>query len=399
MPEGFNLHPTIARIFKQRVQEVMERKPIDWPLAELLAFGSLLLEGMPVRLSGQDSRRGTFSQRHSVLYDARTGEPYLPLNALGSEQAPFQVYDSLLSEAAVLGFEFGYALDDPHTLVLWEAQFGDFGNGAQVIIDQFIASSESKWQRDSGLVMLLPHGYEGQGPEHSSARLERFLQLCAEDNIQVCYPSTPAQYFHLLRRQMQRSFRKPLILMTPKSLLRLKTASLADRRVRSRPLPRSPRRCRRRPRPGAARGAVQRQGLLRPAGPAQRGQGRRHGSSSASSSSTRCTRSCCVRCWDVIARPASGCGHRRNRRTTAAGAFMEPRLRALGFSAEYVGRDASASPATGSLQIHKREQKELIEAAIGGSVPHLVRARRDGQEPAREPARPREERATRPAKT
>src|SRR5262249_1773548 len=165
------------------------------------------------------------STRHSVLYDARTGEPYSPLTALGPHQAPYMVYDSLLSEAAVLGFDFGYSLDSPNTLVLWEAQFGDFANGAQGIIDQFIASSQSKWQRDSGLVMLLPHGYEGQGPEHSSARLERYLQLCAEDNLQVCCPSSPAQYFHVLRRQMKRSFRKPLVLMTPKSLLRLKAAT------------------------------------------------------------------------------------------------------------------------------------------------------------------------------
>src|SRR5205823_6605754 len=177
-----------------------------------------------VRLSGQDSRRGTFSQRHSVLYDAKTGEPYSPLNYLEPEQARFNAYDSLLSEAAVLGFDFGYSLDAPDTLVLWEAQFGDFANGAQVIIDQFICCSLSKWQRDSGLVMLLPHGYEGQGPEHSSARLERYLQLCAEDNLQVCYPSTPAQYFHLLRRQMKRNFRKPLIVLTPKSMLRSKAA-------------------------------------------------------------------------------------------------------------------------------------------------------------------------------
>src|SRR6185437_2382406 len=224
-PDNFAVHPTVARIFKAYLQDIHERKPIPWPLAELLSFGSLLVEGVPVRLSGQDSRRSTFSQRHSVVYDARTGEPYLPLNDLAPHQAPYHAYDSLLSEAAVLGFEFGYALDAPQTLVMWEAQFGDFANGAKVIIDQFIASSESKWQRDSGVVMLLPHGYEGQGPEHSSARLERYLQLCAEDNMQVCYPSTPAQYFHLLRRQMKRNFRKPLIVMTPKSLLRLKAAS------------------------------------------------------------------------------------------------------------------------------------------------------------------------------
>src|SRR5262249_40621268 len=225
VPESFTVHPKIARLLEQRSEEVAKGQGMDGPSAELLAFGWLLREGTPVRLGGQDSRRGPFSQRHAVLYDARTGEPFSPLNALGPEQAPFQIYDSLLSEAAVLGFEFGYALDAPETLVLWEAQFGDFANGAQVIIDQFIAASQSKWKRDSGLVMLLPHGYEGQGPDHSSARLERYLQLCAEDNLQVCYPSTPAQYFHVLRRQMKRNFRKPLVLLTPKSMLRLKAAS------------------------------------------------------------------------------------------------------------------------------------------------------------------------------
>lgn len=224
VPEKFTTNPKITKLLEARRQEVRDRKTIDWSTAEALAFGSLLLEGTEVRLSGQDSRRGTFSQRHAVLFDARTGEHYLPLNHLAPDQARFSAYDSTLSEAAVLGFEFGYTLDDPNMLVLWEAQFGDFANGAQVVIDQFIVCSTSKWSRDSGLVMLLPHGYEGQGPEHSSARLERFLQLCADDNIQVCYPTAPAQYFHVLRRQLKRNFRKPLILMTPKSLLRHKRA-------------------------------------------------------------------------------------------------------------------------------------------------------------------------------
>jgi 2-oxoglutarate dehydrogenase E1 component len=194
--------------------------PFDWAFAESLAFGTLLVEKTPVRLSGQDSRRGTFSQRHSVLYDAETRDRYIPLLNISPDQARFCVYNSLLSEAAVLGFDYGYSLDFPEMLCLWEAQFGDFANGAQVIIDQFIASAESKWQRPSGIVLLLPHGYEGQGPEHSSARLERYLQLCAEENLQVCNVTTPAQYFHLLRRQMRRTFLKPLVLMTPKSLLR-----------------------------------------------------------------------------------------------------------------------------------------------------------------------------------
>ena len=224
VPPGFSVNPKLARLLAGRLKTFEAKEPLDWAFAETLAIGSLLWEDTPVRLSGQDSRRGTFSQRHAVLVDTKTEERHIPLNHLKEDQAEFCVYDSLLSEAAVLGFDYGYSLDEPHMLIMWEAQFGDFANGAQVIIDQFIASGESKWGRASGLVMLLPHGYEGQGPEHSSARLDRFLQLCAEEKIQVTVPSTPAQYFHLLRRQVRRSFRKPLIVMTPKSLLRHKQA-------------------------------------------------------------------------------------------------------------------------------------------------------------------------------
>ena len=223
IPEGFNAHPTIRKIFDNKRKMFESGKGFDWATAEQLAFATLLEEGYPVRLSGQDSGRGTFSQRHSVLRDQKEDNShYTPLNNISKKQKKFEVIDSLLSELAVLGFEHGYALSEPTTLVVWEAQFGDFANGAQVVIDQFIASGERKWSRASGIVMLLPHGYEGQGPEHSSARLERFLQLCAQENIQVMNCTTPANYFHALRRQIHRDFRKPLIIMTPKSLLRHK---------------------------------------------------------------------------------------------------------------------------------------------------------------------------------
>ncbi len=383
VPDSFTVHPKIARQLEERRKEVQERKPIDWAFAESLAFGSLLLEGVPVRLSGQDSRRGTFSQRHAVLYDPTTGEPYYPLSLLSTEKVPFQVYDSLLSEAAVLGFEFGYALDSPSTLVLWEAQFGDFANGAQVIIDQFICCSLSKWQRDCGLVMLLPHGYEGQGPEHSSARLERYLQLCAEDNMQVCYPSTPAQYFHVLRRQMKRNFRKPLILMTPKSLLRLKAAvspveaftqgrfqEVIDDAAAD---------------PGRVRRVLLCSGKIYYELAERRAQ-------------EESGEVALVRVEQLYPFPEEVLGKvlaryrkakewawvQEESQNMGAWSFMEPRLRGMGYAVEYVGRDASASPATGSHQVHLREQREVVEAAVTGSVPHVVRAPTAGW------ARPRE---------
>jgi 2-oxoglutarate dehydrogenase E1 component len=221
VPDGFELHPKLAPLLKRRAEMAEGRAEVDWATAEALAFGTLLLEGVPVRLSGQDSGRGTFSQRHAVLYDVRTGAEHAPLNAVAPAGVRFEVHDSLLSEAAVMGFEFGYAVADHRALVMWEAQFGDFFNGAQPIIDQFVAASETKWGQPTGLVLLLPHGMEGQGPEHSSARLERFLELCAEDNMSVCYPSNPASYFHLLRKQARDRVEKPLVVMTPKSLLRL----------------------------------------------------------------------------------------------------------------------------------------------------------------------------------
>ncbi|MDD5351285.1 MAG: 2-oxoglutarate dehydrogenase E1 component, partial [Chthoniobacteraceae bacterium] len=231
VPGDFHILPKLQRLLlDRRAKAHAAGGPYDWAFGEALAFGSLLLEGTPVRLSGQDSQRGTFSQRHAVLFDAETGAPYTPLQHMDPRQARLCIYNSLLSEAAVLGFDYGYSINYPTMLCLWEAQFGDFANGAQVIIDQFIASAESKWQRPSGIVLLLPHGYEGQGPEHSSARVERFLQLCAEENLQIADPTTPAQYFHLLRRQMKRPFLKPLIVMTPKSLLRAEAcvSTIAD---------------------------------------------------------------------------------------------------------------------------------------------------------------------------
>jgi len=229
-PKSFSPHKTIVRILAARRKTIDEGKGIDWATAEALAFGTLVVEGYRVRLSGQDSERGTFSHRHAVLMDQVNEKKYTPLKHISKAQAPFEVINSMLSEEAVLGFEYGYSLAEPNALVLWEAQFGDFANGAQVIVDQFISSGERKWLRMSGLVLLLPHGYEGQGPEHSSARLERYLQLCAEDNWQIANCTTPANYFHILRRQLHRQFRKPLALMTPKSLLRHKrvVSSLAQ---------------------------------------------------------------------------------------------------------------------------------------------------------------------------
>jgi 2-oxoglutarate dehydrogenase E1 component len=373
VPKDFGAHSKIIRQLDARRKEVEQGKSVDWSMAEALAFGSLLLEQHPVRFSGQDSSRGTFSQRHAVLLDEHTGEAYVPLNSIGPNQATFSVFDSPLSETAVLGFEFGYSLDLPQTLTIWEAQFGDFANGAQVIIDQFIVCSESKWQRDSGLVLLLPHGYEGQGPEHSSARLERFLQLCAEDNIQVCNLTTPAQYFHVLRRQIKRNFRKPLILMTPKSLLRHKAAVsplgqlaaghflevLDDNSVD----------------PGRVRRVLFCSGKIYYDLAEQRS--RRKADDVAivrveqfypfpdellERTLARYTK---TKDWVWVQEESMNMG---------GWSFMEPRMRDLGRPVAYVGRDASASPATASRQVHLQEQKELVECAIEGEVPHWVKA-------------------------
>ena len=234
IPENFKLHPLVEKVINDRRTMGRGEAPLDWGMGEHLAFASLVASGYPIRLTGQDSGRGTFTHRHAVLHDQNRERwndgAYIPLQNIAEQQAPFTVIDSVLSEEAVLGFEYGYSTAEPNTLVIWEAQFGDFVNGAQVVIDQFISSGEAKWGRASGLTLFLPHGYEGQGPEHSSARIERFLQLCADANMQVCQPTTPAQIFHLIRRQMIRVFRKPLIVFTPKSLLRHKeaTSSLSE---------------------------------------------------------------------------------------------------------------------------------------------------------------------------
>ncbi|NDE69454.1 MAG: multifunctional oxoglutarate decarboxylase/oxoglutarate dehydrogenase thiamine pyrophosphate-binding subunit/dihydrolipoyllysine-residue succinyltransferase subunit, partial [Microbacteriaceae bacterium] len=224
LPPSFNVHPKLQQLLAKRV-EMSREGGIDWGFGELLALGSLLVEGVNIRMSGQDTRRGTFVQRHAVFHDRENGQEWMPLRNLTAEQAKFYIYDSLLSEYAAMGFEYGYSVERKDALVLWEAQFGDFANGAQTILDEFISSAEQKWGQHSSLVLLLPHGYEGQGPDHSSARIERYLQLCAENNMTVAQPSTPANHFHLLRRQAYARPRRPLVVFTPKSMLRLKAAS------------------------------------------------------------------------------------------------------------------------------------------------------------------------------
>jgi 2-oxoglutarate dehydrogenase E1 component len=367
LPENFHAQGRLKKFFlDKRVAVWKAGGPFDWSYAEALAFGSLLVEKVPVRLSGQDSRRGTFSQRHCVLYDELSRNRYIPLLHLTEDQARFCVYNSLLSENAVLGFDYGYSLSFPQMLTLWEAQFGDFSNGAQVVIDQFIVSAESKWQRPSGIVLLLPHGYEGQGPEHSSARLERFLQLCAEENIQVCNVTTPAQYFHLLRRQMKRPFRKPLVLMTPKSLLRAaECTSTADDFTKGRfheiypgPAPAKPKDVSRvimcsgkvyydllkyREEKQATDAAIVRVEQLYPL----------HEKALLAAFAEFPKAKTFVWCQEESA-------------NMGAWSYLQPNLRRLVGDKKvlYAGRNASASPAVGSLGTHKQEQKVLIEEAF-----------------------------------
>jgi len=366
VPENFNVQPKIKRIVIDHRRKVFEKGgPYEWHYAEALAFGSLLLEQIPVRLSGQDSSRGTFSTRHAILYDEKTAEPYVPLMHIAKKQERICIYNSLLSEAAVLGFDYGYSLDYPGMLCLWEAQFGDFANGAQTIIDQFIVPAESKWQRPSGIVLLLPHGYEGQGPEHSSGRLERFLQLCAEDNIQVCNLTTSAQYFHLLRRQVKRDFVKPLIVMTPKSLLRAEFASS--------------------PASDFTQGKFEEILAAPKAGPNDKIKriilcsGKVYYDLLNYREGNKITDTAIIRVEQLYPLAETKLRNitkgftkvsrlvwcQEEPQNMGAWTFVEPRLRKL-FKREiqYAGRDASASPAVGALAIHKREQARLVKDAF-----------------------------------
>jgi 2-oxoglutarate dehydrogenase E1 component len=375
VPEGFNIHKTLQRILDAKKEMFASGEGFDWATAEALAFGSLIADGHGVRLSGQDSGRGTFSQRHAVWVDQQSGDKYIPLTSI--EGGRFEVRDSPLSEFGVLGFEYGYSLADPRCLVLWEAQFGDFANGAQPIIDQFVAAGEAKWLRASGLVMLLPHGFEGQGPEHSSARLERYLQLCAEDNMQVANCTTPANYFHILRRQMRRDFRKPLIMMTPKSLLRHKLAvsKASDftgdshfRRILSDLNP---------PAEGETRRVVLCSGKL-----AYELMEARDGAGDKGTEIIRIEQlypfpsEPLVKRLKGMTKLTDLIWAQEEPKNNGAWFFVEDLLEQCltdsghqGMRAQYAGRDASASPATGLAKRHAAEQAALIAAALGHSSP------------------------------
>jgi 2-oxoglutarate dehydrogenase E1 component len=362
VPDGFRVHPKLEKLLEQR-RTALDEGRVDWALGEALALGTLLREGVTVRLTGQDTRRGTFSQRHGVLVDQETGAEYLPLQHVGEPQGRAYLYDSLLSEFAVVGFEYGYSVADPDALVLWEGQFGDFVNGAQVIVDQYLVAAEDKWLQTSGLVLLLPHGYEGQGPEHSSARLERFLELSAKDNIEVVVPSTAAQYFHVLRRQALRDVRKPLIVMTPKSLLRLAEAASRTEDLTS----------------GGFRPV-----LADPAPPANASrvvlcQGKLFYELARRRSETSATNVALVRLEQCYPFPTDAMRTELDRfgeaelvwtqeepENMGAGRFVVRNLRErLGLEATMVARRESPSPATGSLTLHKAEQEQLATRALG----------------------------------
>ena len=370
VPEGFNINPKMVGQLARRAKMGDGSMPLDWAFAEAVAFGSLVLEGSRVRLSGQDSGRGTFSQRHAVLYDTQTGRSWTPLSELRSEvnaEARFEVFDSSLSEEGVLGFEYGYSVIAKDSLILWEAQFGDFGNGAQTIIDQYIAASEDKWKQTSRLVMLLPHGYEGQGPEHSSARLERYLQLCAENNLQVCYPTTPAQYFHLLRRQIKPGMERPLVVMTPKSLLRLPAASSSVVDLTT----------------GGFRPVIDDVEIQNAAGVEKivMCSGKVYYDLAEARKKSEERRVAIVRLEQFYPFPAEAVRAMLERypnsaqfvwaqeepRNMGGWTFVEPRIESLlkeGQRPMYVGRTASASPATGSYSIHQKEQAQIVSEAL-----------------------------------
>jgi 2-oxoglutarate dehydrogenase E1 component len=366
-PESFHIHPKIKKLLEQRLEMGEGKRPFDYGMAEAVAFASLVKAGTPVRLSGQDSQRGTFNQRHSVLIDIENEQRWIPLNHIAAEQAPFDVYNSILSEAGVLGFEYGYSRDSPETLVLWEAQFGDFANGAQIVIDQFISSGEDKWGLLSGVVLLLPHGYEGQGPEHSSARVERYLQLAARDNMQICQPSTAAQYFHLLRRQAMRKWRKPLVVFTPKSMLRHPDAVSSIEEF-SKP---------RFQNVLAETQIVNAQKLLLCTG--------KIGHELRVERAKRCNTMTGIIFveqlypWPEEELASAIAAHpeahevvwvQEEPANMGAHSFVMPRLRRLaqGRSVLSVKRSAAASPATGSAKAHELEQKTLIELALSHSA-------------------------------
>ncbi len=373
VPEGFHVNPKIARQLEAKRAMIESGEGIDWATGEALAFGTLLTDRHRVRMSGEDTQRGTFSQRHAVLVDQETQHEYVPLNNIAPDQAKIEIYNSLLSEQGVLGFEYGYTLADPRTLVLWEAQFGDFANGAQVVIDQFLASGETKWLRMSGLVLLLPHGYEGQGPEHSSARLERYLQLCAEHNMVVANLTTPANYFHALRRQLARNYRKPLVLMTPKSLLRHKLAvsTLAEFSTGSafRPVIGEAH-------PTELGGEIKRAVLC---------SGKVYYDLLAERREQAVNDAALVRVEQLYPFPAKSLGKvlahypaadviwcQEEPRNMGAWTFVDRRIEAvlsgLNGSARrprYVGREEAASPATGLARKHAAEQTHLVRQALG----------------------------------
>jgi 2-oxoglutarate dehydrogenase E1 component len=370
VPDGFNINPKMVGQLGRRAKMGEGEVPMDWAFGEAMAIGSLVIEGYPVRVSGQDSGRGTFSQRHACMYDTMTGDRWSPLNQLKSESNPrarAYVFDSSLSEYGVLGFEYGYSVINPDQLVAWEAQFGDFSNGAQIVIDQYISSSEDKWQQRCRLVMLLPHGYEGQGPEHSSARLERYLQLCAENNLQVCYPTTPAQYFHLLRRQVRQDVVRPLIVMTPKSLLRLPAATSAMSELET----------------GGFQPVIDDAHLTdrSAVGRIVLCSGKVYYDLEAEREERKVTDVSLVRLEQFYPFPATRIAEifasypnaaeifwtQEEPMNMGGWTFVEPRLEALlpkEVKLRYVGRAASASPATGSYAIHNLEQKKLIDDSL-----------------------------------